>query len=69
MRCTAEFQHQAGLPYAPGCEHQKVLALIQPLPDSSQLVVSSVEVVADDGLTDDVSHSRLFGRGSGESRG
>ena len=69
VRCAVELQHQAGLAHAPGREHQKVLALIQPFPDSSQLVVSSVEIVADDGLTGDVSHSRSFGCGFRERRG
>ena len=37
-------------------------ALLQHLPETGQLVVSPVEIVADDGLSDDVAHSgSLYG--------
>ena len=57
-RRAAEFQHQAGLAHAPGGEHQNVLALLQKLPDPGEFVLPSIEVVTDDGLSDDVAHSR-----------
>ena len=54
--CAVEFQHQAGLADTPGCKHQHVLALVEVLPQSGQLVLSSVEVVAYYRLADDVPH-------------
>ena len=64
-RRVAKFQHHAGLAYPSGGEHQDVLALLQPFPDSGEFVVPSVEVVSDDGLPDDVAHPRFCDVGLG----
>ena len=68
-RRPAKFQHQAGLAYPPGREHQYVLALRQMLPETGQLVLASVEVVAHDGLPGDVPHLCSSDGESGEVRG
>ena len=54
-----ELQHHAGLAHPSGGEHQDVLALIQEFPDAGKLVVPSVEVVSDDGLSDYVAESYM----------
>ena len=55
-RCTVEFQHQAGLADAPGCEHQHMPALVEVLPQLRKLVVTAIEIVTYYRLADDVAH-------------